>query len=316
MQNLKFAFFVLILFSISFSNILAQTSPFQFLRYNASARAAALGGTFNVVENDASAVFFNPATLYTLETDKNFSTTFLKHILDINSGNAVYATDKIFSEGVVAFSVSFTDYGNFDEATRTGELTGRTFGGNDVMMGMSYSNELDSNFYYGVTAKLLYVTLENQSTAAIALDGGLFYKLRDGRSNLALSFTNLGTQITTVGDISESLPLDIRIGANHRLKGLPLLVNFNFTRLADEGSIGSKFKNFAVGAELYLGSSVQVRAGYDNNIRNLSADDTNKGMAGMNFGVGILLENLNFDYAMSGFGAGATMHRLSLALEL
>ena len=56
----------------------AQSRAFQFLQLNASARAAALSGAFNAVADDPNAVFFNPASLATLEKRK-IGFTFLKH---------------------------------------------------------------------------------------------------------------------------------------------------------------------------------------------------------------------------------------------
>ena len=57
---------ILFLFLIYCSNLSAQ-SPFQFLRYVSGARAAGLSGAFVSMTNDATALFFNPATISTVE---------------------------------------------------------------------------------------------------------------------------------------------------------------------------------------------------------------------------------------------------------
>ncbi len=293
----------------------AANTPFNFLRYISSARAAGLSGSFVSVTNDPSAVFYNPASI-SVAGENNASFTFLKHVLDINSGNLAYIhQDKEL--GTFAGSVAYTSYGSFDYYDADGNKIGGTFGANDLMFGVSYSNILDSNLYYGVTLKFAYLSLEKESTSAMAFDAGLIYLLPDGRSNLGVSVLHAGSQLTTLSGVRESLPIDIRIGASHRLRGLPLLANLNFHHLADgTGSFLSRFKNFSLGGELYLGKYIQLRLGYSNHIRTKVASAIDKGMTGFSGGLGIEIESIKFDYGYSQYGSNANMHRFSLGLEL
>ncbi len=292
----------------------ATETPFSFLRYNSSARASALAGAFVTMKNDPSAVFYNPATIYTVE-DKFLSTTFLKHVLDINSGNISYVYNKL-ENGVLAANIAYTNYGTFQRRDINGNLQPGEFSGSNLCMGVTYANELDSNFYYGVTGKLIYLKLEEQSSMALAMDAGLFYKLKDGRTNLGLSVLNVGTQVSKLGDVSDKLPLDIRLGINHRLRGLPLLVNFNFHHLADNSQgILDKFKNFSFGGEVYLGKYLMARVGYDNNIRSNISPESSKGLSGISLGAGIKLKEINLDYSYSQYGVSAILHRISANLD-
>lgn len=304
-----------ILLMLAFSELYSEDTPFNFMRNTSNARAAALSGAFVSMTDDAGAVFYNPASIYTVE-DKNLSVTFLKHVLDINSGNVSYIYDE--SEiGTFAGSVSFTSYGSFDYYDDQGNPLGGTFGANDMMLGVSYSNILDTNLYYGVTLKFAYMTLEKYSTSALAVDAGLLYKLKDGRTNLGLSVLHAGGQLSKIGGVPEDLPLDIRLGANHRLRGLPLLVNFNFHHLADRSeSFFDKFKNFSLGGELYIGKYIQLRLGYNNHVRTETASDADKGITGFSGGLGINVDSFNFDYGYSQYGSNANMHRFSVGLGL
>jgi long-subunit fatty acid transport protein len=128
----------------------AQSRVFQFLQLNASARAAALSGAFNAVADDPNAVFFNPASLATLEKRK-VGFTFLKHVLDINSGLATYA-DNGQSFGYWSGSVLFTSYGSFDRANNQGVVSG-SFSGSDIAFMGTYSNFLDSTLYIRYNSK-------------------------------------------------------------------------------------------------------------------------------------------------------------------
>ena len=44
-----------------------NTSPYQFLRFNSGARASALAGATVSMPEDASMMFFNPASISTVE---------------------------------------------------------------------------------------------------------------------------------------------------------------------------------------------------------------------------------------------------------
>jgi hypothetical protein len=307
---------VLAVLICSHDSAFSQTgSPFQFLRFNESARAAALGGAFVAMPDDPAALFFNPASLWTVE-EEMVSTTYLKHVLDINSGLATYSNHNE-EFGAYAASVMYTNYGSFERADRTGQKTGGTFGANDMALAVSYSNMLDSNLYYGVTGKFIFVGLEDLNTTALALDAGLLYQLPNIRTNIGASILHAGTQLSTLNGTAERLPLDVRIGANHRLRGLPLLLNFSFHHLADEtDNFFQRFENFSLGGEFYFGKSIQARIGYDNSVRRSTTESSSRKLAGLSAGVGIITNFANIDYAISSFGAPSMLHRLSLGISL
>ncbi|MFP4528757.1 MAG: PorV/PorQ family protein, partial [Candidatus Kapaibacterium sp.] len=218
--------FIIVLISIfsTLPTFAAETSPYQFLRYVSGARAASLAGSFVSIENDASAVVYNPGAIYTV-SDKPLHATFLKHVLDINSGLAVYV-HPLEDGAKLAGAIGFNSYGAFTGADKFGNLTSE-FGGSDISAALYYSDWIDSSLYYGAGAKFIFVNLEEQSFTAMAIDAGLFYQMND-RTNIGLSVLHAGMQLSGIEGVDNSLPLDIRAGINHRLRGLPLLINFSF----------------------------------------------------------------------------------------
>lgn len=307
---------IIVVFILSVSVMMADDTPYNFLRFNSTARAAALSNAVTSIEGDASFLLFNPALLQTAG-DKTFYATFSKHVLDINSGNVIYKINQFDLDSAnLAVQVNFNSYGSFDYIDNTGNLYGNGFTGADVSFGATYSNELDSNWYYGVTGKFIYLTLEQQSSVAFGVDAGMFYKYND-RTNFGISILHLGSELSSLNGQTATLPTDVRIGANHRLKGMPLLVNISFHHLADEtDSFFDKFKNFAIGGELYLSKVINLRVGYDNQIRNFASADESKGLSGLSGGIGIKFEHLNFDYGYAEYGASIGLHRFSLSMEL
>lgn len=311
--NSKPAVILIITFFVLF-HMASANSPYQFLRLASSARAAALSGCFVSVPNDASAVYYNPASISTVD-EKRFSTSFLKHVLDINSGLVSYMKE-YEDVGIIAASIAYTSYGSFDYADKDGNKGG-TFGANNMSIAATYSNELDTNLYYGVTLKFIYAGLENYSSTAMAVDAGIFYELADGRTTFGASVLNSGMQLSTLNGVDEKLPLDVRIGASHRLRGLPLLANISFHHLADDaGGFFEKFRNFSLGGELYIGKFVRLRLGYDNQIRTYTSVTSSKGMSGLSGGFGLFLKDINIDYGVAQYGSAATLHRFSINYEI
>ncbi len=311
-MKIKFIFIITLIFIINFT-VFSAYSPYNFLRLQASARSAGLAGSFVSITDDPTGVFFNPATIYTVHS-KTFNTTFLKHILDINSGQITYIhrTDK----GVFGGSINYLNYGSFKRTDRFANQLG-TFSANDLSIGISYSNELDSNFYYGATLKFIYIGLDDANSLALALDVGLIYQLPDDRSNIGLAILHTGMPLSSLGSISENLPLDVKAGINHRLRGLPLLINFAFHHLADQkDNFFEKFESFTLGGEIYFGNHLMVRLGYDNHIRKLTSIESNKKFSGFAGGVGVKTKDINIDYALAFYGSGAALHRFSIGFEL
>ena len=313
-MKIKHFFLLALLILVSASDLYSGDYPFQFLRYVSTARASALGGAFDAMINDPNALFYNPASVYTVK-DKRFSATFLKHTLDINSGNISFS-NYINKVGVVGVSAVYSNYGSFQRYNNVGTPNG-TFGANDLCLAVSYANELDTNLFYGGSLKYIYENIDKYSSSAIAVDIGILYKLKDGRTNLGASILNAGTQLSTYNGVSESLPLDIRLGVNHRLKGLPLMVLASFHHLGDHtDNFFSKFLNFSIGGELYMGQYIRLRLGFDNQIRSESAPSASKKLAGLSGGLGIITKLVNFDYSIAQVGASVMMHRFTLALDL
>lgn len=311
-MSLKKSIIILLLLIISYGSLFSS-SPYNFLRVQSSARSAGLAGSFVSMADDPSAVSFNPASIYTVES-KYTSATFLKHVLDINSGqiNYIHPTE---DDGVFGASVNYISYGSFVRTDQFANEIG-DFGANNLSISFSYSNELDTGLYWGASAKLIYANIESESSIAAAIDAGLFYRLRDGRTNFGVSILNAGTQLSKFAGQNESLPLDIRIGANHRLRGLPLLVNASFNHLADDvDSFFDRFQGLSIGGELYLGKYIMFRLGYDNKIRQMTSIETNKKFSGFSGGVGINTNDLNIDYSMSFYGSGATLHRFTVGFD-
>ncbi|GDX63880.1 hypothetical protein LBMAG35_07180 [Chlorobiota bacterium] len=312
----KVMLIALLLGTLSYNDVIKAQSPFDFVQLTISARSAALGGAFSSIANDQTAVFFNPGALSTVEKS-SVSATFMKHVLDISSGQAVYTLpfDKQSSERF-AISAMYTTYGSFDRTDEFGTVLG-TFSSNNIAVMGSYSNELDSTLSYGCNVKFIHATLDDLSSSAIALDAGILYRLPATRTNVGFSILNIGTQLSTFTGITDELPIDVRLGINHRLRGLPLLLNFSFHHLADDAdAFFDRVGNFSIGGEFILSKVLDMRLGFDNYVRDATSIQGQRRFSGFSAGVGVRTEYVNIDYGVSALGTAGTIHRLTLHTSL
>ncbi len=303
---------IALLFIAATGILSAQPTPriFEFLRNDASARAAAMGGAFVTVMDDASAVYYNPAMVTTVDSTQ-VAFSFQKNLLDINSGYATYATT-FEGIGKVAIGVDYTSNGTFERTDKMGRDLGE-FGANDMALSLVWGNQLGEGFSAGLTAKGIYSNIDEYNSFALALDGGLFWQDTSRRIQAGLAIQNLGSQVSSYGLENETLPLDLRFGISHQPRGLPLLIALNFSRLFDQPgeNFFSRFSSFSIGGEFRISQPLRLRFGYNNRVREDVAFSQRTGLAGFSAGFGVLVKGYRFDYALNrGLGS---LHHISIS---
>jgi len=291
-----------------------QTTTYDFLRLDMSARAAALGGSYVTNNDDVDVLFFNPAGLGFLENDP-VSFTFVKHLMDINLFSLTYSTS-FENIGRFGAGVQYINYGSFDEADVNGNITGE-FNAGELAFLLSYTNKFMDNFYYGANAKFIYSSIADQSSSAIGLDLGVNYEIPNIMLNLGASVLNMGTQLSSYTDLKEDLPLDVLIGVSKRLEKLPVRLSLDFHNLNQEREeFYQHFKGFSIGAEFYLSEVFTLRFGYDNERREDFKLGSSAGIAGFNGGLGVKISEYKFSYAYSSLGTVGALQSLTLSTSL
>src|SRR3954463_8473088 len=112
--KIRFAFAFLLLPSLSFSQV-GGSAVYSFLDIPASARIAAMGGTFiSVKDDDLNCALQNPAALNP-EMDKYLSFSGVSYPSSIKFGDAAFAKD--FKKlGTFDLWMHYASYGEFKEA--------------------------------------------------------------------------------------------------------------------------------------------------------------------------------------------------------
>jgi hypothetical protein len=297
-------------------NAAVGTSAFEFLRTDFSSRSGAMGGAFLGMRGDINGLFHNPAGMaYT--TDRQFSFNYVGYLVDINGGQAGYS-QRLKDHGQISASIIYFDYGNFAETDEFANETGREYSANDFALAVSYADNLEPGFMYGVTAKYVHSKIDVYTASAIAFDFGLIYDAPfEDDLYIGLTLANVGKQMTKYIDTDESLPLTLRLGFTKKLAHLPLEFNAVLNDLnMEENSILDHLKKFSIGGEFTLSEILRLRLGYDNDVHQGLDTGTGAGFSGVSFGFGVLYENFRFDYAFSSFGDLGGVHRIGISGSL
>jgi hypothetical protein len=287
----------------------AQTTAYDFLRIPIGARTSALGNTSLTFQNDPTVLFSNPGGLSTIEAP-SASLGFVKYLLDINAGYAAYS-QKIENFGWVGGGIVYMNYGSFEQTDINANSTG-TFSAGDIAVSACYANVYE-NFRFGGAVKVIYSSIQSYSSSAFAIDAGAQYLIPSKNIVLGVSILNLGGQMSKYGTVSESLPLEVSIGASTKPEHLPLLLFLNFHKLNEsQDNLLKHLSAFSLGGEFTLSKVLKARIGYNNELRReLKLAETAR-LAGFSLGFGVAVSTYNLDYAYNSFGRVGDLHRISL----
>jgi hypothetical protein len=206
-------------------------NTYEFLRLDASPRPASMAGTYVANADDPNVIFYNPAGMANL-SGKPISFSYLSHIADINYASISYS-QKFEGVGRFGAGIQYINYGSFTEADQYGNKTG-DFSAGEMALLIGYSGSIEGNFYYGANVKLIYSSLHEQSSSALAADLGLQYVLKESNWVFGFSVLNMGSQMSSYFDVNENLPLDMRLGFSKRLEHMPFEFFFSFNKLNED----------------------------------------------------------------------------------
>ena len=300
----------------------AQTG-LQFLKIDMSTRAAAMGGSYIVVGNDATAMFYNPAGLAKMESRIDAFVTQTQWIADISyiGGGLAYNAGNWGTFGV---SYLTSDYGGSIMGTRYDPTTAKGFIDTGELkvgayaLGFSYAKALTNKFTLGGQIKYCYQQLgENlvpegptnkNEVSGLAYDFGTIFYPGFKSFRLGMTVRNFSPEFKYVQEGFE-LPMTFVIGVAMDVMDLmgehqnPLLVSIDATHPRDYT------ERVHVGAEYTYMNLVSLRAGYK----------FNYDMEGLTAGIGFQKKlggiGLNIGYAYSDVQYFDAVHRISLGVS-
>ncbi len=302
------------------------TTAYPFLKIGVGAKALSMGGAFVGLANDESAIYYNPAGLVGIQT-KALSASYMNYVADIQSGSVMFVMPKgtteteddqySYNEGDVptafdsksalAFAITYLSYGTIDETNSSGQVIG-DFSGSDMAFTLGYANKIAKQISVGANVKFIYQKVDEFSSQGIAADLGLLYRLKDGRTNLGVSASNLGVQLSGLSEEhKDPLPILVRAGLSHRLREIPITVSGEGVLPSDNDLYG------AIGLEYQPNIPLAFRAGYSSFGSNYKTDGDKDNTAGFSFGAGFSFPKINIDYAFLPYADLGSLHRVNLA---
>ena len=289
----------------------------DFLKIGVGARANAMAESFAAVDNDAYALFYNPAGI--TQFDKTeiglaHTTWFVGLQHDFIGG--VYHLDGQNSVGLSIISLQSDDMPVTTEFQPYG--TGAYFKYGDLAFAATYARRMTDNFSFGVSIKFIDETLAELSMRGALIDLGTYYWTGLGTTRFAVSVSNFGGQLTPSGSVtlvdgttvssfqSFSPPTIFRIG--FAFEPYQDAVN-KLTTSAQLNHPTDNSENISVGAEYSFHSALFLRAGYKINV------DEQSYSLGAGVRADAKLALVFFDYAFTPYERLGNVHRFSLNLR-
>jgi len=333
---------ILIILSVFLVDVAAaQTGGngvFRFLNLPNSAKVAALGGAFPLAnELEFTETFKNPS-LISKEQVGTVALNYSNYISNINLGSLQYGLK--IKDQALSVGLMYINYGKFDEANASGELTGTTFNAADYLLNIGYGKNYKNKLFYGANVKVIYGNYESYSSIALATDIAVSYVDTAKNITTGLVFKNIGYQLKPFNEITESLPFEISIALAKKLKYAPFrfhltydnLQNFNLTYQNNNSnqeidlitgkptinkiSFTNKLsRHIILGSEILLSPSFNLQAAYNfKRSKELGIVGTG-GLSGLSLGLSLKLRKFSFAYSYSSLNAAGSNNYFSLLLK-
>jgi hypothetical protein len=292
------------------ANIFEKVGTFdgQFLKIAVGARAAAMGGAFVGVADDATAVYWNAAGIARIDPDKSElslnhanwpaelsfdQVTYVFHMRRIPGAFAVHA--RALSMQPMVETTAYQPDPNIG--------TGRTFDAGMMSAGLTYARSFTDKFSAGITGDLISEGLAEYSQQCFAFDIGTLYDVGTMGMRIGMAISNIGSQVKFI-DRSARIPSIFRVGASAMLlqrADQKLTGSFEFSHPPDNS------ERLNVGAEYAFRKYLFLRGGY-----NLNYDSEGlAGGVGFHFPVSVA-GMANMDYAYTDMKDLGGAHRVSL----
>jgi len=329
--------FTFMIFSI-INSVNAQsktgTTIGQFLKIEPSSRMAALGNAGVSLSGEATASYYNPASLGRL-TSTDIQFTFNKWLADITYNYAIAA---LYIENLGTFSLQSTMLNSGEIDVRTVERplgTGEKYEVRNFALGLGYGLMLTDRVSVGFQINYLNESIWHSNLSGFSLNFGVQYQIGVEGPIIGASVSNFGTWSSYDGrDLfidydhdpdkygdndglpaqlrtdSYQLPTTYRVGISFPIE---LGDSYKLLIATDAMHPNDNSESINLGTELNLFDMISLRGGY----RNLFLPDLEGGLV---LGLGIkakipAVPYFRLDYAYADYGRLSEAHRITVSLS-
>lgn len=314
---------------------------YRFINLPNSSRILSIGGdNVSFRDDDPAMAYLNPALLNP-SMNKSLLMSYSDYFAGINYGYASYAMNA-GSFATLHAGVHYVNYGTFDQADNTGEITGE-FTAGEYCFTAGAGKSIDSLFSIGVNLKAISSRLEQYSSFGMAMDAGFSYLSKSKLFEAGLVLRNLGYQFSTYTTGNrEKLPLELTAGISGKLKHVPLRLSLTAHNLqqpdlsfrdpsipeetidplsgdtiVDKISIPNKIMRHAiVAAELSIVKGFTVRIGYNYQRRQEMKVASRIGTVGISWGVSAKIYKFSLSYGRSAYHLAGSPNQITVSARL
>lgn len=310
---------------------LAQTGM-KFLAVGTDARAVAMAEATTSLEGDASAMFYNPASMASLSGFTSLMLGQTQWIADIKHYYGGVAVSPSGGDwGVFGLMVQSVDYGVFEGTIRANndkgyldesDMPGLDFKPNAFLFGIGYARSLSEKFSIGANIKYVRQSLGDavattsgdkvsNTTSVWAFDFGILYRTGFKSLNFGMTVRNFSREVRYVNE-GFQIPLTFKIGLSMNVLDFTDLDRDTHSFLLSVDAIHPRDypEQIMVGAEYVFLKTLALRIGYVG-----PADEH-----GISYGAGVEAElaklSFGLNYAYVPFGVFGDVHRFTFQFSL
>ena len=274
----------------------------DFLMIGHGARAASLGGAYTAMASEATAAYWNPAGLSSVEgSEVTFGHFAWYQDITVEQASFGFPLGESFSG---ALSATYVNYGTIQGYDALGQSSGDIVA-YDWVGGVSLAIAFSENFSFGLTGKYVSQRLDDITASAFAGDIGVRYNSESFA--VGATVVNLGSEMK-FDQATEKLPTAARLGIMFRPFSDAVATSLEIEQRI-QGDLYVR-----QGIELGFDEMYFLRAGFDY----LPAQDGRSLATEISAGAGLRLSFAEFDYAFTPNDKSTSedLHRFTLTFLL
>ena len=316
----------IIFFILSLSYVWASSSigsvAGQFLEVNLNVKNMGMGNATTSLVDGASSVIVNPAGLADYSKIGQLD-TYLSYVnwpAEISFG-FLGVSKNMNRFGVVSASVLYVNYGDEIRTTQEMPFGDGNFSMGGMSVGLSFSKFVTDKFSFGITMKNVSEKYDDAGYSQLAWDIGTLYRTGYKNIKIGMSILNFSKEIQFDGkylDFSDKVKYALGDSSSYSNWPLPMTFRTGISMDAWQSDVlkatcsfdvihsNNNDEQYGIGAECAYLEKYFLRTGYQ-----IGTD-----IQGLTFGGGlVLMDNIQFDYALSTMRYFGPRHRISLRLN-
>jgi hypothetical protein len=308
----------------AFGGSRAGTTGMQFLKIGLDARSAGLSGNYVAVANDVAALYWNPAGITGLDSQKThfqFGHTLYWADIGISYGGLVR---RLGDGSMLGLSVMSLNSGDMPVTTEFQPFgTGETFAVHNSLIGLTFAKALTDQFSFGISGKWARESMAGIATNNAIFDFGITYDVGLKNARFAVSVANFGVNVSPTGEIRRlnftgqetvrdfedvSVPAIFRIGFAFD----PLVTEFHrITAIAQLNHPTDNKETFGIASEYNYKNIFFGRLGYE-----IGVDELVLPAFGVGFQAPRSFGYMRFDYGFNNKTRLGSVHRFTVSIGL